>query len=119
MAAGLKLAFAPFRAPSRGILVVFCDDSLNIGAATRKILGKVADSLSKAAAAEHFTGKSGAVLDIVLPADLNVSRLTVIGTGKTNGLKSKDFLKIGGAAAGKKPRQRGDTRVVAATPACA
>ena len=116
MAADLKLGFAPFRAPSWGILVVFCDDSLNIGAATRKILGKVADSLSKAAAAEHFTGKSGAVLDIVLPADLNVSRLTVIGTGKTNGLKSKDFLKLGGAAAGKLPRLGGDAMVVADLP---
>jgi len=116
MAADLKLGFAPFRAPSQGILVVFCDDSLNIGAATRKILGKVADSLSKAAAAEHFTGKSGAVLDIVLPADLNVSRLTVIGTGKTNGLKSKDFLKLGGAAAGKLPRLGGDAMVVADLP---
>jgi len=116
MAADLKLGFAPFRAPSRGILVVFCDDSLNIGAATRKILGKVADSLSKAAAAEHFTGKSGAVLDIVLPADLNVSRLTVIGTGKTNGLKSKDFLKLGGAAAGKLPRAGGDAMMVADLP---
>jgi len=116
MAADLKLGFAPFRAPSRGILVVFCDDSLNIGAATRKILGKVADSLSKAAAAEHFTGKSGAVLDIVLPVDLNVSRLTVIGTGKTNGLKSKDFLKLGGAAAGKLPRAGGDAMMVADLP---
>ena len=114
--ADLKLGFGPFRAPSEGILVVFCDDSLNIGAATRKILGKVADSLSKAAAAEHFTGKSGAVLDIVLPADLNVSRLTVIGTGKTNGLKSKDFLKLGGAAAGKLPRLGGDAMVVADLP---
>ena len=114
--ADLKLGFGPFRAPSEGILVVFCDDSLNIGAATRKILGKVVDSLSKAAAAEHFTGKSGAVLDIVLPADLNVSRLTVIGTGKTNGLKSKDFLKLGGAAAGKLPRLGGDAMVVADLP---
>ncbi|HKD29376.1 MAG TPA: leucyl aminopeptidase [Xanthobacteraceae bacterium] len=114
--ADLKLGFGPFRAPSEGILVVFCDDSLNIGAATRKILGKVVDSLSKAAAAEHFTGKSGAVLDIVLPADLNVSRLTVIGTGKTNGLKSKDFLKLGGAAAGKLPRAGGDAMVVADLP---
>jgi len=114
--ADLKLGFGPFRAPSEGILVVFCDDSLNIGAATRKILGKVADSLSKAAAAEHFTGKSGAVLDIVLPVDLNVSRLTVIGTGKTNGLKSKDFLKLGGAAAGKLPRAGGDAMMVADLP---
>src|SRR5262245_22591446 len=117
MAKDLKLAFGPFRAPSAGVLIVFCDDSLKIGAATRKILGKAADLLPQAAAAEHFTGKSGAALDIVLPADLKVSRLTVIGAGKTDGLKSKDFLKLGGAAAGKLPSAGGDVMVAADLPA--
>src|SRR5258708_36101303 len=119
MAKDLKLGFAPFRAPSKGILIVFCDDSLKVGAATRKILGKAADQLPAAAAAEQFTGKSGAALDIVLPADLKVGRLTVIGAGKTAGLKSKDFLKLGGAAAGKAPTQGGDVTVVADLPAAA
>jgi leucyl aminopeptidase len=116
MAKDLKLGFAQFRAPSAGVLIVFCDDSLKIGAATKKILGKTADSLSKAAAAEHFTGKSGATLDIVLPPDLKVSRLTVIGAGKIDGFKSKDFLKLGGAAAGKLPSAGGDAMVVADLP---
>jgi len=116
LAKDLKLGFAPFRSPSEGVLIVFSDDSLKIGAATRKILGKVADSLPQAAAAEHFTGKSCTALDIVLPADLKVSRLTVIGAGKADGLKSKDFLKLGGAAAGKLPSAGGDAMVVADLP---
>jgi leucyl aminopeptidase len=116
MAKELKLGFAPFRAPSKGILIVFCDDSLKIGAATRKILGKMADQLPAAAAAEHFTGKSGATLDIVLPADLKATRLTIIGAGKADGLKSKDFLKLGGVAAGKLPAAGGDALVVADLP---
>src|SRR5215471_12921421 len=103
MAKDLKLGFAAFKAPSKGVLIVFCDDSLKLGAATRKILGKAADSVPQAAAAEHFNGKSCAALDIVLPADLKVGRLTVIGTGKPGGFKSKDFLKLGGAAAAKLP----------------
>src|SRR6266478_4923439 len=117
MAKDLKLGFAPFRAPSDGVLIVFCDDSLKVGAATRKILGKAADALPQAAAGEHFTGKSGAALDIVLPADLKVSRLTVIGAGKIDGFKSKDFLKLGGAAAGKLPGAGGNVMVVADLPA--
>jgi leucyl aminopeptidase len=116
MVKDLKLGFAPFRAPSKGVLIVFCDDSLKVGAATRKILGNAADSLPAAAAAEHFTGKSGATLDIVLPAELKASRLTVIGTGKTDALKSKDFLKLGGIAAGKLPSAGGDALMVADLP---
>jgi leucyl aminopeptidase len=116
MAKDLKLGFAPLKVPSVGVLVVFCDDSLKIGAATRKILGKTADSVSRAAAAEHFTGRSGAALDIVLPPDLEVSRLTVIGAGKIDGFKSKDFLKLGGAAAGRLPSAGGRATVVADLP---
>jgi leucyl aminopeptidase len=116
MAKDLKLGLAPFRAPTKGVLIVFCDESLNIGAATRKILGKAADSVTQAAAAENFTGKSCSALDIVLPGDLKAGRLTVIGTGKTDGLKSKDFLKLGGAAAGKLSSTGGDAMVVADLP---
>src|SRR5258707_13398773 len=103
MAKDLKLGFAPFRAPSDGVLIVFCDDSLIVGAATRKILGKAADVLPQAAAGEHFTRESGAALDLGLPAGLKVSRLTVIGAGKIDGLKSQEFLELGGGAAGKLP----------------
>jgi leucyl aminopeptidase len=116
MVKDLKLGFAPFKAPSAGVLIVFCDESLKIGAATKKILGKAADSLTRAAAAEHFAGKSGAALDIVLPPDLKVSRLTLVGAGKIDGFRSKDFLKLGGAAAGKLPSAGGAAMVVADLP---
>jgi leucyl aminopeptidase len=116
MAKDLKVGFAPFRAPSKGVLIVFCDDSLRIGDATRKVLGKTADVLAAAAAAEHFTGKNGSALDLVLPSDLKVGRLTVIGAGKAEGLKSKDFLKLGGSAAGKLPKAGGDAMIVADLP---
>ena len=116
MAKDFNLGFAPFRTPSKGVLIVFCDNSLKLGAATRKILGKAADWVVQAASAERFTGKNCATLDIVVPSDLKVGRLTVIGTGKTEGLGSKDFLKLGGAAAGKAPSSGGDITVVADLP---
>src|SRR3984893_7919491 len=118
MANDFKLGFGLLRTPSKGVLVVFCDDALKFGTATRKILGKAADSVARAPEAERFTGKSGSALDIVLPADLKVGRLSVIGAGKTAELKSKDFLKLGGAAAGKAPSSGGDVTVVADLPDC-
>ena len=116
MAKDLKLGFAPFRAPPKGILIVFCDDTLNVGAATRKILGNLAEHLPEIAGPEGFTGKSGATLDIVMPADLRASRVTIVGTGKTEKLAARDFLKLGGVAAGKLPSAGGEALVVADLP---
>jgi leucyl aminopeptidase len=116
MANEVKLAFARIRMPEKGVLVVFCDDALKLGAATRNKLGKAAELISRAAQAERFTGKSGTALDIVLPAPLKLSRLTVIGAGKVAELKAKDFLKLGGAAAGKAPAAGGDVAILADLP---
>ena len=100
MTDAVKVGFVPFSTAPRGILVVFCDDTLKLGPTTRKVLGTAAD-LVKRAASSHFKGKSGSTLDILAPAGLKVSRLIVVGTGKLSDLKEKDFLKFGGVAAGK------------------
>ncbi len=55
----VKVGFIPFSAAPRGILVVFCDDSLKFGAATRKALGVAASLVARAAATNQFKGKSG------------------------------------------------------------
>src|ERR1700688_1478852 len=62
MSDAVKVGFVPFSTAARGILVVFCDDSLKFGAATREALG---------------------------------------GAGKLSAIKDNDYLKLGGAAAGK------------------
>jgi leucyl aminopeptidase len=101
MSDAVKVGFVPFSAASRGVLVVFCDDTLKIGAATRKALGSAIDTLKRAAAAHQFKGKNGAALDILAPEGIKAARLIVIGLGKPAGLKEKDFLKFGGVTAGK------------------
>ena len=103
MADARKLAFAPFAPPAKGVLIVFCEDGVKFGPATRKLLAPTGDLLQRSAAADRFTGKAGSSLDIVAPAGLSVARLTVMGVGKTNKLKSQDFVKLGGAAMGKVP----------------
>jgi leucyl aminopeptidase len=101
MSDAVKVGFVPFSTAARDILVVFCDDTLKFGAATRKALGSAADLVKRAAETNGFKGKSGSTLDILAPQGLKVSRLIVVGAGKLSAIKDNDYLKFGGAAAGK------------------
>src|ERR1700712_3945232 len=101
MSDAVKVGFVPFSTAPRGVLVVFCDDTLKFGAATRKALGASADVVKRAAETNQFKGKSGSTLDILAPEGLKVSRLIVVGAGKLSAIKDSDFLKLGGTAAGK------------------
>ena len=109
-----KLEFAPFSAPPKGVLVVFCEEGLKLGRVTAKALFGSGDLLKRAAAADRFTGKSESSLDIVAPAGLGpVSRLIVLGVGKPAKLGSQDFVKLGGAALGKIPKAASEATVIA------
>src|SRR5229473_1664016 len=101
MSDAVKVGFVPFSAAARGTLVIFCDDALKLGAATLKALGEAANIVKRAAATNQFKGKSGSTLDILAPEGLKASRLIVVGAGKLSAIKDRDFLKFGGAAAGK------------------
>jgi leucyl aminopeptidase len=101
MSDAVKVGFVPFATAPRGILVVFCDDTLKFGAVTRKTLGPAAGLVARAAVTNRFKGKSGSTLDILAPEGLKASRLMVIGAGKLSAIRSNDFLKLGGIVAGK------------------
>jgi leucyl aminopeptidase len=101
MSDAVKVGFVPFSTAARGILVVFCDDTLKFGTATAKALGAVAGIVKRAAATNQFKGKKGSALDILAPEGLKVSRLIVVGAGKLSAVKDYDFFKFGGVAAGK------------------
>jgi leucyl aminopeptidase len=101
MSDAVKVGFVPFSTAPRGILVVFCDDTLQFGAATRKALGAADALVGRAAATSQFKGKSGSSLDILEPEGLKASRLIVVGLGKLSAIKDNDFLKLGGIVTGK------------------
>src|SRR5260370_32108780 len=112
----VKVGFVPFSTAPRGVLVVFCDDTLKFGPATRKTLGAAANLVKRAADTNQFKGKSGSTLDILAPEGLKVSRLIVVGAGKLSGLKDSDFLKLGGTAAGKLRAGNGAVTIIAELP---
>jgi leucyl aminopeptidase len=116
MSDAVKVGFVPFSTVPRGILVVFCDDALKFGAATRKTLGRAANLVSRAADTNQFKGKSGSTLDILAPEGLRASRLIVVGAGKLSAIKDNDFLKLGGTAAGKLGTGNGTVAIIAELP---
>src|SRR5262249_35201876 len=116
MADGPTIGFSAFAMPSTGVLVVFCDDALKLGSTTRRLLGPAANLVARAAEADGFKGKSGSALDLVVPGNLKVARLVVLGCGKEADLKRKDFVKLGGAAMGKVPASAGAATIVAELP---
>src|SRR6201995_5236487 len=113
MSGALKVGFVPLSASAKGILVVFCDDELKLGPATRKALGPAVELVKRAAAASAFKGKNGSTLDLLEPQGIEIQRLLVIGTGKSAELKEKDFLKLGGVLAGKLSAASIDVTVMA------
>jgi leucyl aminopeptidase len=104
MAEPPKLGFAAFATPSKGVLVLFCEQGLKFGKASLKLIAEAGDLVQRAAAADRFSGKSGSVLDVVAPAGLPVDRLIVVGVGKSGKFKTQDYVKLGGAAGGRIPR---------------
>ena len=116
MPGALKLGFAPFAAPTKGVLIVFCEEGLKFGSAARKVIEPTGDLVARAAEADRFKGKSASALDLVAPSGLDVARLVVIGVGKARDLKAQDFVKLGGIAMGKIPVAASDATIIADLP---
>jgi leucyl aminopeptidase len=114
MTDAVKVGFVPFSGAPSGILVVFCDEGLEFGPATRKALGSAKALVKGAAETNQFKGKNGAILDILAPQGLK--RLLVVGTGKSAELKVYDFLKLGGALAGKLTAKNEAVTIIAELP---
>jgi leucyl aminopeptidase len=100
MSDAAKIGFVPLSTAPRPVLIVFCDDKLAFGAATKTALGSAVNLVRTAAAEAGFKGKRFSMLGILVPAGLKVTRLVVIGCGKTSDLSDNDLTRLGGAAAG-------------------
>jgi leucyl aminopeptidase len=116
MSDAIKLGFSAFATPAKGVLVLFCDEKLTFGAASRRALGQAEDVVKRAAAADRFTGKRGSLLDLVAPGGLEIQRLLVVGAGKTKELKPADVVKLGGTAIGKIPNSATEATIFADLP---
>jgi leucyl aminopeptidase len=98
-----KISFTKVSVPTKGVAVLFVDDTLALGAQAKAVLGESESVLARAAAAGNFTGKARSVLDILAPAGLEVERLIVVGLGKAEeipDLGETDWSVLGGIVMG-------------------
>jgi leucyl aminopeptidase len=109
----LELEFVRFGAPTKGVLVLFCEEGVKFGSVARRAIEPVEGLIKRAATADRFKGKNGSALDLVAPSGLDVQRLVVVGVGKARDLKPQDFVKLGGAAMGKIPAAASDATLIA------
>src|SRR6478752_2352425 len=116
MSGALKLEFAPLATPAQGVLVLFCEDGLKFGSAALRAIKQTGDLVTRAAAADRFKGKNGSALDIVVPLGLEATRLVVVGVGKARDLKTRDFVKLGGAVMGRIPAAAGEVTILVDLP---
>ena len=98
----VKVGFVPFSSAPRGILVVFCDETLKFGAGDRKALGAAAGYGQARRGHQPVQGQRAGPRSISWRRKVSRRpRLIVVGAGKVSALKENDFLKFGGATAGK------------------
>ena len=92
MSDAVKVGFVPFSSAARGVLVVFCDDALKFGAATRKALGTAADTRQARGGGQPVQGQERRRRSIFWRRrDLRPQRLIVIGAGKPSASRRRIF----------------------------
>ncbi|MBS0471108.1 MAG: leucyl aminopeptidase [Proteobacteria bacterium] len=79
----MQLSFAAPRAVSSGAWVVGAADGNVLTPAAQKADKASGGALSRGLKVSKFTGKPGQVLEILAPADLGVSRILLVGLGKS------------------------------------
>ena len=104
--------WSALRSRKRVFLSCSVTTALKFGPASAALAAS-GDLVARAAKAERVIGKSGSVLELIVPQGLKVSRLLVVGDGKAGDLEPKDFLKLGGIAMGKLPANAGDATIFA------
>ncbi|KPF72874.1 aminopeptidase [Bosea sp. AAP35] len=102
MSQRLKLEIKPLNAIGGQDLVILLSDTLAPSKAAEEWLGEGAHGLlARAASAERFKGKAFAGLTLLAPDGAGYERLIAVGTGPEAERATLDFVKLGGAIAGR------------------
>lgn len=102
MSQSLKLEVKPLNAIGGGDLVILVSDTLVPPPQAQEWLGEGARSLlARAAAAERFKGKSLSGVTLLAPDGAGYERLIAVGVGPLAERGELDFVRLGGAVAGR------------------
>ena len=102
MSQRLKLEIKALEAVEGQDLVILVSDGLSVPGAAREWAGEGAQGLlTRAAAAERFKAKALAGLTLPSPEGAAYERLIVVSVGPEGERAKLDFVKLGGAIAGR------------------
>ena len=93
-----KISFTAGAMPSKGTVVVFCNDNNKLSASAKALDTK--GLLTKAMKVADFKGGFGKTLDILAPADSGLDRIIVAGLGDLGKLTEYHWLRLGGKLGG-------------------
>jgi len=101
MSGAVKITFGPLSRPKGGALVAFVGADLKPAPAVTAEFGDLEPLIGAAAKSSNFRGLRKTALDILAPADLNASRLVVVGVAPGKDNAPLDFVMLGGFTFGK------------------
>lgn len=104
-----SISFAKPADPKKGTAVVFTDETLAFGPAADAIDKASGGAISRAVKVAAYKGGSMSALDVLVPGDLSVDRVIVVGLGKVAEMSEYDWVRIGGAAMGQIDGAKADT----------
>jgi len=78
----MKISFAEPALPAKGAVVVLVEENKKLSPAAKELDKQTKGAVKRAIAASKFVGKKGQLLEIVAPAESNLDRILLAGTGK-------------------------------------
>ena len=94
-----EIVFQSLSADLEPTVVVLAGEDVAIGGRAREIDQRAGGALLKAAEAAQYKGRKKSTVEVLAPPRLgSVSRVVLVGTGKTSDLKENDWVLLGGTA---------------------
>jgi len=97
----MNISFADISLTKSGALAVLVTEGTALRGAAADLDGKTGGALKRAMKAAGFTGKVGAMLEVIAPRGVSASRLILVGLGKSANLSAAGMEKAGGELFGR------------------
>jgi leucyl aminopeptidase len=94
------ISFANLKLPEEGVLVLFSGEGPKLTPTAKDLDKRSKGLLSRAAGISGFEGAKETSVDLLAPSGLKLSRLVLVGMGKTASYGAEDWLNLGGIVRG-------------------
>ena len=94
----LVIDFAALSAPPQAAMAVLAAQDLALGPTARNLNARSGGALVRAAEAADFRGKAKTAIELLVPSQLDLGRLLLIGAGQLDQYKTLDWVNLGGYA---------------------